>query len=356
MTLTASNSYDTTSEGPCTRDDAGTFANTLPFLIQTPVTAERGDVWATLTLRHQGARAVRVAYECHGPVGAPAVVVLGGISANRHCGASVRYPEKGWWQAQVGVGKPLDPQRHRLIGIDWLGADGELDGAIDTADQADALLAVLDALGIRSLHALIGASYGAMVGLQFAARHGQRLKQLLVVSAAHRAHPFASAWRSIQRNIVRLGQQGGCGDDGLALARQLALLSYRTPEEFAQRFDGAPVATDHAFEVAAEPYLKARGTEFAGRFNADAFVRLSESIDLHSIDPDRVHVPTTVVGIAEDRLVPINDIYDLAERLPALQRLHVLNSLYGHDAFLKETGAIGAVLRNVLGNESAVWA
>lgn len=355
MTLTASSSNFTASESSCPRD-TDSFASTLPFLIQTPVTAERGDVWTTLTLRHQGARAVRVAYECHGPVGAPAVVVLGGISANRHAGASVRYPEKGWWQEQVGVGKALDPQHFRLIGIDWLGADGELDGAIDTADQADALLAVLDSLGIRSVHALVGASYGAMVGLQFAARHGQRLRQLLVLSAAHRAHPFASAWRSIQRNIVRLGQQHGHTGDALGLARQLALLSYRTPEEFAQRFDAEPVAVDNAFEVAAEPYLRARGDEFAGRFHADAFVRLSESIDLHAIAPEDIHVPTTVIGIAEDRLVPIDDIYGLAERLPQLQRLHVLNSVYGHDAFLKETGSIAAIVRDVLGNESAVWA
>ncbi len=356
MTLTASTSYDTTGEGSRPRDDAISFTSTLPFLIQTPVTAERGDVWTTLNLRHQGDRAVRVAYECHGPVGAPAVVVLGGISANRHCGASVRYPEKGWWQEQVGAGKPLDPQRYRLIGIDWLGADGELDGAIDTADQADALLAVLDSLGIRNVHALVGASYGAMVGLQFAARHGQRLKHLLVVSAAHRAHPFASAWRSIQRNIVRLGKRCGHSGDGLSLARQLALLSYRTPEEFAQRFDADPVATDNAFAVAAEPYLKVRGDEFAGRFHADAFVRLSESIDLHTITPESVRVPVTVVGIAEDRLVPIEDIYGLSERLPSLRCLHVLNSVYGHDAFLKEAGAVAVILRNVLGGETEVWA
>ena len=356
MTLTASPSYDSAGESPCPRDDSNPFTSTLPLLTQVPVSAERGEVWATLDLRHQGARAVRIAYECHGPVGAPAVVVLGGISANRHCGASVRYPEKGWWQEQVGVGKPLDPQRFRLIGIDWLGTDGEPDGAIDTGDQADALLAVLDSLGIRQVQALVGASYGAMVGLQFAARHGQRLKHLLVLSGAHRAHPFASAWRSIQRNIVRLGQQCGHSGDGLSLARQLALLSYRTPDEFAQRFEAGPVAVGDVFEVAAEPYLKARGDEFAGRFHADAFVRLSESIDLHAVTPEDVRVPVTVVGIAEDRLVPIDDLYALAERLPALQRIHVLNSVYGHDAFLKETGAVAAILHNVLGGETEVWA
>lgn len=310
--------------------------------------AERGECWLTLPLRHAGERAVRVGYECLGPTDAPAIVVLGGISGHRHIAASRRYPETGWWPNQVGTHRPLDPSNLRLIGIDWLGADGTLDAPIDTADQADALAAVLDALGVRRLHALIGASYGAMVGLQFAARHRERLRHLLAISGAHRAHPFASAWRSVQREIVALGRDAEQRRAALAVARQLALLSYRTPEEFAQRFTHPVQWHGARCEVAAQPYLRARGADFAERFDADAFVRLSESIDLHAVDPGAIRVPTTLIGIVEDRLVPIDDLYALAEGLAAPAKLHTLRSIYGHDAFLKEHDAIAAVIADVL--------
>jgi homoserine O-acetyltransferase len=318
--------------------------------------AERGDCWLTLSLRHAGPRTVRIGYECVGAAHAPAVVVLGGISADRHLAASHRYPEKGWWQAQAGLGRALDPQRFRLIGIDWLGADGSLDEPIDTADQADALAAVLDALGVRRLHALVGASYGAMVGLQFAARHGERVRRVLAISGTHRAHPFATAWRCVQRDIIRLAGNTGQRTAALSIARQLALLSYRTPEEFAQRFTAPAVHVDDAIEFAAQPYLRARGADFAGRFDATAFLRLSESIDLHSVEPTAIRAPTTLAGVYEDRLVPIGDLYALAEQLPDRTKLHALRSIYGHDAFLKETDAIDTVLRDVLDDLRAVTA
>jgi homoserine O-acetyltransferase len=316
--------------------------------------AERGDCWLSLSLRHAGSRAVRIGYECQGQAGLPIVVVLGGISANRHVAASRRYPENGWWQEQVGTGKTIDPSRFRIVGIDWLGADGTLDAPIDSADQADALAAVLDALDVRRVHALIGASYGAMVGLQFAARHGQRLRHLLAISGAHRSHPFATAWRCIQRDIAHLGSDAETQRKLLSLARQLALLSYRTPEEFAQRFAAAPVReADGEYQFASQGYLRARGTDFASRFDATAFLRLSESIDLHRVDPAGISVPVTLVGVSEDRLVPIEDFYELAERLPGSVRLHTLHSLYGHDAFLKEREAIARVLGEVLSGSGA---
>lgn len=333
--------------GACTVTDFAVPAF-LATREKTAFNAERGDCWLTLPLRHAGERAVRVAFECIGPADAPCVVVLGGISAHRHLAPSQRYPEQGWWSEQVGPGKALDPQRFRLVSIDWLGANGELDAPLDTADQADALAAVLDALGIRRVHALVGASYGAQVGLQFAVRHGERLRRLLAISGAHRPHPFASAWRSVQRAIVRLGGDAEQQREALAVARQLAVLSYRSPEEFAARFDAPAQRCGDRFEVAAEGYLRNQGERFSERFSAVAYQRLSESIDLHQVAPASVHVPTTVVGVHEDRLVPLDDLRELAQSLAGPSRLVTLHSLYGHDAFLKEVEAIGALISETL--------
>jgi homoserine O-acetyltransferase len=307
--------------------------------------ATRGQVDVVLPLRHAGQRALRIAYECLGPAGAPVVLVAGGISAHRHVLASERYPDAGWWQAQAGHG--LDAGATRLLAIDWLGADGSLDAPIDPADQADAIAAVLDALGIERIALFVGCSYGAMVGLQFAAAHAARIERLVAISGTHRAHPYASAWRALQRQAVALGQLQCDASQGLALARQLAMLAYRTPQEFDERFDAAPVIVHGRVRVAAEDYLDACGAQYVARTPETAFLRLSESIDLHAVLPDAIAVPTIVVTVLEDRLVPAEDAFALVERLPH-GCLKVLRSKYGHDAFLKETQAIAEVLAAAL--------
>lgn len=321
----------------------------LPDAFQTsfadaPV-AVRGSLRTTLELRHAGARVVEIGYELIGPADAPVVLAAGGISAHRHVIASEQFPEAGWWQTQSGVG--LDISSVRLLAIDWLGADGRLDAVIDSSDQADAIAAVLDALGIDTLAAFLGSSYGAMVGLQFAARFPQRVGRLVAISGAHRSHPYASAWRALQRQAVALGQLQCDESQGLALARQLAMLSYRTPAEFAERFDGTPTLVHGRVRVAAEDYLEHCAATWVTRTSPIAFLRLSESIDLHAIDPRTVSVPTTVVAIAEDRLVPLEDLFALAENLPHGE-IRVLRSKFGHDAFLTETLEIGNILERTL--------
>ncbi len=299
-----------------------------------------------LDLRHAGPRALVVRGEWTGPAGAPLVIVAGGISANRQVAGSGSEP--GWWSEQVGPGRAIDTTRLRVLAIDWLGADGSLDAPIDSADQADALAAVLDRLGVVRAAAFVGASYGAMVGLQFAVRHGHRLGRLVALSGAHRPHPYASAWRALQRQVVALGRSEGGVVQGLALARQWAMLSYRTPEEFAERFAAPAVIADGQARCASEDYLESCGRRYAARWTSTAFLRLSESIDLHAVDPADVHVPTTVVAVDEDRLVPLADLHELVESLAGPARLRVVRSRFGHDAFLKEPAAITAILADAL--------
>ncbi|MFE0501641.1 homoserine O-succinyltransferase [Lysobacter soli] len=309
--------------------------------------AQRGECTVELDLRHVGTRRIALRYEILGDRTLPAVFVAGGISAHRHLAASATFPENGWWEQQIGVGKALDPRERCLIGFDWIGADGALDAPLDPADQADAIAALLDVLHVSRLQAFVGCSYGAMVGLQFAARHGSRLEQLVAISGVHRAHPYASAWRALQRRAVALGALQCDETHGLALARQLAILSYRTPEEFAARFEPAQVSEGRV-RVGAEDYLDHCGAAYVQRTSPTAYLRLSESIDLQDVDPTAIRLPVTVVAVAEDRLVPVSDAYDLVERLRGETRLRVVRSLYGHDAFLKEERAIAELLCEAL--------
>jgi len=335
-----SNIAPTHSNPPC--------ATTADESRATPIPARRGEITVPLDLVHAGPCTVTLRYELLGDVGLPVVFAAGGISADRHVAGSEAFPEPGWWEVQAGAGRALDPSRHRVLAFDWVGSDGSLDAVIDPVDQANAIAALLEALGIARLHAFVGCSYGAMVGLQFAANHAERVEQLVAISGAHRAHPFSSAWRALQRRAVALGALQCDEVHGVSLGRQLAMLSYRTPEEFAQRFDATAQVIDGRVRVAAEDYLDHCGARHAGRVHPVAFVRLSESVDLQSVEPERIDAPVTVVAIAQDRLVPIEDSYELAERLRGETRLRVLHSRYGHDAFLKEEAAIAAILAEAL--------
>lgn len=311
----------------------------------TTASAERGQLRVCLPMRHAGQRQVDLRWERVGDAALPAVVLAGGISGNRHAIASADVSDAGWWQSQA---HSFDTRRFSFISFDWLGVDGQLDVPIDTADQADALAAILDALHIQRLHAWLGNSYGAMVGLQFALRHAPRLRQLVAISGAHRPHPFASAWRAMQRRAVALGALQCDTASGLALARALAMLSYRTPEEFGERFDAPPTIDNNQVRCAAEDYLDAAAAKWVARTHPTAFLRLSESIDLHSVNPADVQVPTSVVAVESDRLVPPADSRALYSGLPHPVEWHLLSSLFGHDAFLKEPEAIHAALQPAL--------
>jgi len=295
----------------------------------------------------KGACEVDVRYLWCGAPDAPTVIVQGGISANRDVTAPVG-AAAGWWQALVAEDAAIDLARFRVLAIDWL-IPAELGTAtISSEDQADALAALLDALGIVKAHAFVGSSYGAMVGLAFAARHPQRADRLVLLAGAHRAHPLSTAQRSVQRGIVRLGQSSGQLDEALALARQLAITTYRGSAEFGRRFAGEPEWRGERFHFPVEDYLEHHGRRFVERFDADRFLALSESIDLHDVQPEQVPLPTTLIGFPSDRLVPLADLCELQRRLRGPATLEVVESPYGHDAFLKEPEQLAPLLREAL--------
>ncbi|MDF4002684.1 homoserine O-succinyltransferase [Luteibacter sp. PPL201] len=284
---------------------------------------------------------------CGAPDG-PTVIVQGGISADRDVCAG-RDRGAGWWGPLVGEGAAVDLSSYRVLCIDWV-VPSELGHvpSVSSGDQAAALAALVDELGIGRVHAFVGSSYGAMVGLAFAARYPDALKSLVLLAGAHRPHPLATAQRSIQRGIVRLGLDTGRTDEALALARQLAMTTYRGSEEFSRRFAAGPAWRDGRFHFPVEDYLEHAGRRFVERFDAQRFLALSESIDLHDVTPEAIAAPATLVGFPSDRLVPLADLCELQRRLAGTATLDVVESPYGHDAFLKETAQLAPVLRRAL--------
>ena len=297
-----------------------------------------------------------VAFRLVGPEDGPVVAVLGGISAHKIvAGLGV-----GWWPEIVGPGLGVDTHEYRILGLDYIGGHGgsscPKNGArfppVSAYDQAEAICFILKHLKLKSLHAMVGASYGGMVALCFAERHADMVEHIVVLSAAEKAQVLSTAWRSVQRQIVREAIARGDGPAGLKLARALAMATYRSSVEFALRFGGAPTRTADGFRFPIEEYLFARGDDYVQKYRAESFLALSESIDLHQMDATRVQTPATLIAVREDQLVPFNDMQALAARLNGPRQLIEINSIFGHDAFLKEGAALNPIIKQALAEQN----
>lgn len=273
----------------------------------------------------------------------PLVIVAGGISAQRNVSG-----EGGWWKDMVGEGAGIDLGRYRVMGFDFAPAEDRR-AAVTPDVQARLLVGALDALGVARAHAFVGASYGGMVGLALGALAPERVERLCIISAAHKPAALARAWRGVQRRVVEFAIAQGAPLEGLALARQLAMITYRSGEEFDTRF-GAEIEADGRSEL--DRYLIARGEAFTSVARAERWLSLSEAIDRFSVEPEKIPVKTSVVACPTDQIAPLADMEDLARRLPRCAGFHLLPSLCGHDAFLKEPERLAPILRGALEDDA----
>jgi homoserine O-acetyltransferase/O-succinyltransferase len=306
----------------------------------------------------------KVAFRLVGPEDGPVIAVLGGISAHRVVAGAAGTQGagtlgEGWWPELVGPGLGVDTRQYRVLGIDYLGGRGDSSTPraggkfppLSSYDQADALSAIVKHLGLKPLHAIVGASYGGMVALCFAERHAGLVKHIIVLSAADKSQVLSTAWRSVQRQIVREAIARGDGPAGLKLARALAMATYRSAVEFQLRFGAAPTRSEDRFRFPIEDYLFARGDDYVQKYRAESFLVLSESIDLHQMDATQVRTPATLIAVREDQLVPFNDMQALSARLNGPRQLIEINSIFGHDAFLKEGAALTPIIKAALAEQ-----
>ncbi len=340
-----------------------------------------GEFNTTLELQSHGNKLVfptTLKWSWLGDSNKPVVVVLGGISANRyvaygHNPQQTRFKGnpalRGWWEDFVGHRNAIDVEKYSVLSFDYPGGNSRLSQQsqfqspvinnsatqtivaplatslgslpITTYDQADALNRILERLEIKKVAAIIGSSYGGMVSLAFSERYPDKIYRQLVISAASESHQRSKAFRSIQREIVKLCHQYNDVDSGLALARQLGMITYRSIDEFEQRFsDNQPQkVTD---------YLKFHGEKFARNFDPGSFLTLSESIDNHVINASSISTETTLVSVDSDELVFQSQIEKLAQTLSGKTTHYPIQSIYGHDAFLKEVTQLSNIIQTFL--------
>ena len=337
---------------------------------------------------------VRIAYETWGtlsPTGGNAVLVLHALTGDSHLlgDDAPGHATAGWWAGIVGPGLAIDTDRWFVVAPNMLGGcqgstgpssladDGVEWGGrfpyLTIRDQVAAQAAFADQIGIDTWAAVIGGSMGGMHALEWAIEHPHRVERLLILAAPPETTADQIALNSVQVEAVRSDPLFRGGDyydsadgptSGLALARRMALLNYRSRAELNLRFERnwqspiSPLGAGGRFAV--ESYLDFHGNKFTRRFDANSYIVLVEAMNSHDVGRGRggiasalarITALTLVVGIDSDRLFPVEGQRQIAAELgnpvDGLEAV-VLHSAYGHDGFLIESDAVGAQIRRLL--------
>ena len=337
----------------------------------------------------------RLAYETWGelnPAADNAVLVLHALTGDSHVrgDAGPGHPTDGWWGEVIGPGAAIDTDRWFVVAPNMLGGCQGSTGPASIApdgyewasrfpyltvrDQVAAQVRLADALGIDRWAAVIGGSMGGMHALEWGVGQPDRVERLAVLSAPPTSTADQIALNSVQLAAVQIDPRfhggeyydSGDGDGphrGLALARRMALLNYRSPTELNQRFQrtwqSGKSPLGHGGRFAVESYLDFHGNKFTRRFDANSYITLVEAMNSHDIGRDRggvddalalVTATTLVLGIDTDRLFPVEGQHRIARGIRSTldDDAVVLVSDFGHDGFLIETHAVGAHLRRLL--------
>ena len=270
-----------------------------------------------------------------------------------------------WWGDILGDRLGLDTSRFAFVCVNALGSCyGSTSGkfirsVVTTRDIARSQKLALEHLGIEKTRAVVGGSVGGMLALQFAADYPELTENCIAVGAAPLS-AMGLALNHLQRAAIK-------HENGVGLARQIAMISYKSKELFDAVFARQPnrngenptAKLDNRFDIAG--YLDYQGEKFAKRFDAESYNVLSKAMDLFDLSDaeiERITARVSLVGISSDWLFPAPDVKDLTERMSKLGvRAEYVEMISpdGHDAFLSDTRRMSEILTAIFadGREKA---
>ena len=338
---------------------------------------------------------VRLAYEVFGELNDAkdnAILVFHALTGDSHAygPAGAGHPTGSWWPDVVGPDCALDTNRFAIIVPNILGGCQGSTGPASVApngvewgsrfpyltirDQVQATKSLADHLEIDQFHSVIGGSMGGMHALEWALMFPGTTRTLGLIATTAITSADQIGVNSVQLEAIRVDPNFAGGDyydedegpsKGLALARRMALLNYRSPSELNERFERSwqgtrsPIGDSGRFAV--ESYLDFHGNKFTRRFDANSYLCLVQAMNSHDVTRDRASLPevlgsltlpTLVLGIDSDRLFPLSQQETLAAHIPGTLdgqgKAVVLSSPYGHDGFLIESEAIGREISRLL--------
>lgn len=272
-----------------------------------------------------------------GRADAPVVVVQGGISAT---GQLWRLDGSGWWQSLYAIFAAADDVQ--VISFDYLGGIG---GSATPAEpltvrqHAEAYAEALAVLQVDQVTAWVGGSFGGVLGLQLAAEKHVDIARLAVLGAAHKPSIQSALLRSFQQLLL---QHADTDQQGVVLARALAMLTYRSADEFEQRFG----SSDQALQ-----YILAQGERLLRRHGKQAnnlFTHLTPALNDYAIDVSNIHCPVQVVSFSSDSIAPARLTAELEALLPNCHSYIAIETPFGHDGFIKNVADYGHPLAHFI--------
>lgn len=290
-----------------------------------------------------------------------------------------------WWPGLIGPGKAFDTDKYFIVcpnviggcqgstGPASLAPNGKRWGSrfpsITIRDMVQAEFKFSDAIGIDRYLMTTGPSLGGMRALEWAITHGDRVGAICSIGSAAVASGDQIGTHSIQISAIKSDPNFSNGDyyeneigpvAGMAIARQIAHLTYRTEIEMAQRF-GSSIQDDGSGRFAVVSYLDHQAAKLQQRFDANTYIRLTEAMNSHDVGRGRggvaaalskIKIPVIVASIDTDRLFPPRLQQEIVDLTPTALPLEVISSPFGHDGFLIETEAVSLIIRKTLAQVS----
>lgn len=340
---------------------------------------------------------VVLAYETWGELNedaSNAVLVCHALTGDAHAhGASgPGHPTDGWWNDLVGPGNAIDADTHFIVCVNTLGgcqgstgpasvdpATGRPYGSsfptVTIRDIVRTQAKVADHLGVRRWKAVIGGSMGGMQVLEWGVMFPDRVRAIAPIATSLAASAMQIAWSSVGRSALALDPNWRGGDyydakpgegphAGLAVARAIAQIHYRSDESLTDRFGRALVAPDQQFGLwdrfQAESYIDYHGEKLVRRFDANSYLILNRAMDTHDLGRGRgslaaavrrIQVPVLTASVSSDILYPPHqqrEIHDLVTATGGRCRYEVIENPHGHDGFLLAYEDLGPLLRDLL--------
>ena len=336
---------------------------------------------------------ITMAYETWGKLNSAksnVVVVLTGLSASSHIASSSSDKSAGWWESMVGKNKPINTEEFHVICINTLGSCFGSTSPVtinektkkpyrltfpelSVEDMARGSYLLLKKLGIDRVKYLIGPSLGGMQALALSSLYNNIVENIILISTATQAHPYAIAIRSLQREVIRkdpLWNNGFYDYDkpplnGVRIARKIGMTSYRSPREWIQRFGRKRTSEEKLnqntfgvdntnFEYEIESYLEHHAIKFQKLFDANCYLYLSRAMDWFDLADhgnstqevfSRFKIENAlVISAKSDTLFPPQQQKEIAEGLSqsgTKVEYKELQSIQGHDSFLVDIDTFG---------------
>lgn len=280
-----------------------------------------------------------------------------------------------WWPELVGKGKTINPDEHFIICCNVLGSFYGSTGprsmnpetgnpyglqfpSFTVRDVVKTQLLLAESLNIQKVKMLIGGSFGGFQALEFAFLFKGQIDHLTLVTTSAKETAWSIAIHESQRLSLTADpsfyhNDEKAGQAGMKAARGIGLLTYRTYEAYKKLQTDDDGRLD---DFSAASYIRYQGDKLVNRFHAHCYWCLSKCLDTHDAGRDRgglekalqsIKIPTQVIGIATDRLVPTDEQKFMAQHISNAEYIE-LESEYGHDGFLIEGEKIGSVIKKHL--------